>query len=193
MLLAPNWAASEAHAGRQLPSYGYAQNEPVTNLDVDGLKVNASFSVGPDVFGPTPCQMPGGGTYPGCTETSFPSARVSARCEKDTSAQCDPGGRWRFDAWITVRVTRHFESRAAMSSPSGDSPGLSLAQHENLHVADYRYAYSENEINRSVRTEGFSSRTECEAARQAFARTFQSYADAVTSFSCIAHDQHICR
>ncbi len=78
----------------------------------------------------------------------------------DCTERCDG---WGFDATVRLRFQQQFSKDP--SSPAPESPGLTLQQHEDLHLADLLHWFSEDEVNDAIQTEGFNTEAECELAQ----------------------------
>lgn len=137
--------------------YRYAAGNPVVFADPLGLKITCATSFRERRVSKTACGRAG------CTSISEFGLNALP-CERD---QCT--NTWKFDAQVTLRLL--VEYAVDPNLPSKDTPGSTLRQHEMLHVQDLPgWCRS---LNNSVKSEGFSSRSACEAAKQEFSRGLQ--------------------
>jgi RHS repeat-associated protein len=153
-----DWISEDPIRWEEGPNfYRYAGGNPVVFADALGLKITCVTS-----FQERPVSKTGCGTA-GCT-TPTQLGLNALPCERD---QCT--NTWKFDAQVTLRLL--VEYAVDPNLPSKETPGSTLRQHEMLHVRDLQgWCRS---LNNSVKSEGFSSRAACEAARQEFSRSLQ--------------------
>lgn len=142
--------------------YRYAAANPARFTDPSGLKVTMDVGTAatPPLLDRT-CKGSPGATCP--VENSLLS--LSGCTER-----CDG---WGFDATVRMRFQQQFSKDPG--SPAPESPGMTLQQHEDLHVADLLHWFSEDEVNDAIQTEGFRSEPECELARGVFVVDLQIY------------------
>lgn len=137
--------------------YQYAAANPVVFADPLGLKITCVTSFQARRVAKTGCGSAG------CT-TPTQLGLNALPCERD---QCT--NTWKFDAQVTFRLL--VEYAVDPNLPSNETPGSTLRQHEMLHVRDLQ-GWCQS-LNNSVKSEGFSSRPACEAAKQEFSRGLQ--------------------
>ena len=135
--------------------YRYVAGNPIVLVDPLGLKISCVTSFQERRVSKTGC-----GTA-GCT-TPTELGRNILPCERDRCSNT-----WKFDAQVTLRLL--VEYAVDPNLPSKEKPGSTLRQHEMDHVQDFQgWCRS---LNNSVKSEGFSSKAACEAARQNFSRS----------------------
>lgn len=79
-----------------------------------------------------------------------------------------------FDALVRdLNIRKEFQE--PRMSESSDTPGVSLDQHEDFHVSDFREAFSSSAVNAAIRTEGFATPGACNAARLGIDAAFEEY------------------
>lgn len=93
------------------------------------------------------------------------------------------GCSYKFDANVSVAIWREFISRKAMGGPSSDSRGLTVSQHENLHLDDYRRGMGSGSLDAAYQSEGFATAADCEAQRQGFQAFIERHTDSVSNAS----------
>jgi RHS repeat-associated protein len=157
--------------------YAYAGDNPLRFVDPAGLRITSGVTQGPDQFGVVSCADAG------------KAGGACLRIPKYTTTACKCScGKCKFDANVKARVWRQFLNHQVMNGPSADSPGLTLAQHENLHISDYKRAFGGNALDALYQTEDFTATSECDAKRQGFGAWLDSYADGVVGASGRQHD-----
>lgn len=134
---------------------GFVANNPVRFTDPLGLQISCSSSVSYEFnfAKPTSC-----GNWGGCT-TPWPKAAA-----KPCEFSMDGCGGFRFEGTIDLKIVVEFAVDPAL--PSSDSPGMTLWQHEALHIADL-VAWC-NKANERFKSEGFTSKASCDAGRRQF-------------------------
>jgi RHS repeat-associated protein len=150
--------------------YGYAIGNPLRFIDPRGLKIRSGGSQGPDRFPGTTCVE----GAPGAACLNYEAS--IGPCVKT------PDCRYKFDANVSASAWREFVSRDAVNKLSR-SPGLTIGQHESLHIGDYLSAYAGNKLDALYQSEGFGSLAACGQARSGLAAWLQSYRDGVLAES----------
>jgi hypothetical protein len=182
-----------AARGLSVPTYAYALNNPVKNTDRDGLRILASLTTLPPVFGPTNCpDVTNGGSLPGCTRTWLSAPIKVGSCYRGAAdLRCSAGanGAWKFDVSLKLNIQSQYDSPDVMNASSSDSPGLTLGEHEELHRADVRDAL--HDINSAINTEGFGSQQACNAARASVIKALEDYYGMSAVSGRILRDQHL--
>jgi hypothetical protein len=102
-------------------------------------------------------------------------------------------GPFKFDAFVNWKIQTTFSNAQVAVNQSADSPGLTLRGHENLHVKDYTEAFLGHDINYAIPTEGFSTRDECNKARDSFVKNVTDFGTNITRTGCMTRDAHVCR
>jgi hypothetical protein len=72
---------------------------------------------------------------------------------------------------------------------SVESPGLTPAQYEDLHMGDMRKGFADDAINAVIKTDGFKSLPACRAARRTITRDISSYLQGVDAATRAARDK----
>jgi hypothetical protein len=65
---------------------------------------------------------------------------------------------------------------------------LTLAQHENLHVQDWRSSVNRRNADAALETEGFATPEECEEAQENFNEAVQQWLDGIRDETTERHD-----
>ena len=197
MLQAPSFVFvyGMASAWMSVPTYAYGANNPLRYMDPDGRRIVTSVTaLPPQYVNPTACAVAGGGSLPGCTQSSLASpvrvVRVGNCYRAPPDLQCSGGakGAWKFDVGLHLNLQPQFWSQGTMNLPSGDSPGLTLGEHEDLHKGDVRAAM--DGVNSAIQTEGFSSRAACDAARANVRQALSGYYSMSSASSSMLRDLH---
>jgi len=135
-------------------AYQYGQGNPVRFRDPSGTSINVDITLLPWRFvDKTKKGTPGATVYEG-THSPVPGCR-----ERD--------GAWGFE--VTVYAEIHMEFVYGVDPfvwTSDETPGLTLFQHELLHVSDLVTGLAD--LDNLIKTEGFSSKPACECALKAF-------------------------
>jgi RHS repeat-associated protein len=158
---------SEDPIGTQgaLNLYGYAAGDPALLTDPSGLKATVKLSVLPT----PPWQSATRTCVPGA-----PAATCVIRAEMLSLSKCEERcGGWAFDVEFEVVLQQQFTR--SPSDPAPESPGKTLQQHEDMHLADFRDWFSDAEVNKEIKTEGFASERACEDARRLVPYDFRIY------------------
>jgi RHS repeat-associated protein len=142
--------------------YEYVRSAPTNFRDPSGkiIECTGMRYVGPpNMVGPTPSGSAGWtGARMTCTRYS---------CKQRSN------GTWGFDA-ICGGVFEHI-FQADPSEPSQESKGMTLGDHENLHLKDYERWYRCQNINRRITTEGFKDSCECTQALDRFQQDLRNF------------------
>lgn len=142
--------------------YQYTNGAPVRWRDPSGQIIDCSgptYIGPPNMVGPTPNGQGGWTT-------------VRYRCRV---YPCKPrsNSTWGFDVVCSGVIEQIFQEDPA--SPSSNSPGLTLGQHEDLHVQDYQNWYKCRNVNQHIRTEGFRTPCECQKAYENFEKNLEQF------------------
>jgi RHS repeat-associated protein len=151
--------------------YGYVAANPVGLTDEFGLRIDCRFSETTKYIsaGGTRC----GAKAIGCTSPTATINRVSggttSACERDS--KCNT---WKFDAIVNVHFLVEYTTRNLQTPAQG---GVTLGQHEQGHVSDFKTWC--RSLNGRFKSEGFKTKSECEAAKDAFDKQWRNtYKDA---------------
>jgi RHS repeat-associated protein len=141
------------HGGLNLYSYG--ANSPARFTDPSGLKITMAVEIlaTPPILDET-CE----GT-PGATCVVDGKVFSLSKCTEKCNG-------WGFNATVRIWLQQQFSKDPSSRAP--ESPGLSLQQHEDLHLGDFLYWFSEDRINEVIQTEGFASEEACQIANRVF-------------------------
>lgn len=162
-----------------LNMYMYARANAVRFTDPSGLKINMERSVLP-----TP---PWQTTTKTCAQGSPPAATCVIRTRVLRVSECkERCGGWGFDATLSVTLQQQFSTSPA--NPAPESPGRTLQQHEDMHLGDLNDWFSEEEINKAIKTEGFGSKPECESAQRGLGMEYRIYRDMGVAWTGWARD-----
>jgi RHS repeat-associated protein len=154
--------------------YAYASGNPMRWVDRRGEEIFSSIQMGDDV-------IPGGcGGMSGCVDFDSNSPAPEP-CRL-------VGCKYKFDVYVDTRIWRQFVSEDAKNWDSTDSPGMTVAQHEDLHVADFTGAFG-SALNGKYQTEGFSTKAACECKRAGFSAWFAKYSADIEKWTR-RHDKH---
>lgn len=85
LLQSPNWVKRQLENGHQVPAYAYARNNPITNIDPDGLQVPIPIPL--PVWPAIPSALP----YAATLVAVSPLVAVSAAAASDIGTFPDPG------------------------------------------------------------------------------------------------------
>jgi hypothetical protein len=90
-----------------------------------------------------------------------------------------------------VRIGEQFtvSQQQANTLMSSDTPGFTLQQHEDLHMEDFREGLTDDAINAAIKTEGFNTISECQAARASCPAAINAFIAGVAAASHAARDQ----
>jgi RHS repeat-associated protein len=156
--------------------YQYVAANPLRFTDEFGLRISCSFSETTQYVSVTRC----GAKAIGCTSPNptvdhtsgnAVSANATSPCERDP--KCNT---WKFDAIVKVHFLVQYTTRNLQTPAQG---GLTLGDHEQGHVSDIK-AWC-GSLNGRFKSEGFRTKGECEAAKNAFdngwRRTFDNAVD----------------
>jgi len=138
--------------------YSYANENPLSHRDPLGLMIACvSSRVQESFVGVCP---------PGKTACT----RAAMRIRNPEPCRPNPGcGTWGFN--VTVDLTYDITYLRPKYSPSGDTPGATLEQHEWLHIGDLQSWCTR--LSRDYPSEGFSSLSQCTIARDRFYKDVQ--------------------
>ena len=165
-------------SGGSVNLYAYTKGDPVNWSDPTGLKINSTVHIRPPRFNvPKTC-------LGSPAATCAPPQSLVLATEPCTERSC---GRWGFDA--TVQLTIWQEFTLPPTTRSGDSPGKTLQQHEDLHVDDFTNAFRPVTIEKEVSTEGFGGFLECERARRLFEINMDIYFYLTAGWTHVARDR----
>jgi RHS repeat-associated protein len=141
--------------------YGYVGNAPTLWTDPLGLRITVRSQRLPTSYaGPLSCNLQGG-----CTMLTSPVAY-------ELDNKCTPTGNcFKFDVRVMPRV--RFEFDMPLDTPSQDTPGATIEEHEELHARDIEAGLSESALNAGIQTEKFKTRKACEDARVLFPTALQ--------------------
>jgi RHS repeat-associated protein len=159
----------------RLAPYLYAGGSPARFSDPSGLRIYVTIWRGWGIVNPT-CTGDAAGT---CWGPQW--FEKSKRCfERD--------GGYAFDAYMQVTIVQQFQTAETPSMPSEESPGLTVQQHENLHLNDLEALLSNEWVNERFQSEGFTSYEACECARNKFYDEFRDWMKFAMSFSHLLRD-----
>lgn len=151
--------------------YAYASNNSIYYIDPDGRLITTRTRIGPDEFGPGICLA----GQAGCNVWQVGAIEMLTECRAQPAVSCGRGtGRYGFDVRIRFDTKFGFAiDPATPVKPSSGAAGITVREHEELHRSDILGGI--HEINQHIQTEGFSSLTECELARDQILFLANSY------------------
>lgn len=159
--------------------YAYAKGRAVSFNDPLGLRIHMNLSDGPPVYNLSKtCSGDAGGTC------YYRLPFTLGACHKKGSC-------YAFDATVTVKLWEEFTvSQAVANTPglSAQSPGLSLQQHEDLHMQDFHIGLSDSAVNKAIPTDGFKTPSACTAARQGFLGELDAFIAGIANTSNVWRD-----
>ena len=159
--------------------YPYAAGSPSRFGDISGLRITNGVHQNRDTITTTTCH-------------GAPGAACANAAVSFTRCKCD-GATFKFDATVEFAVWREFVTKETILSPSCDSPGLAIGQHEDLHISDYKTGFAPGILDSRIQSEGFSSMAECEEHSAALTSEVGKYRDSVLAASEAARDKPWCR
>ena len=157
--------------------YSYAANQPMSFVDPSGLIIDMTLHERAARYNVTRT----------CSGRTAPGGASCYRRMVTTVGDCrGSGGCYGFDVVFTVDLWEEFtvsQQDANQPNSSGNSPGLTLKQHEDLHIRDYRRGMTARAINRAIPTEGFTSFSACTAARDTVVGRIDAFLHGVAAAS----------
>jgi RHS repeat-associated protein len=141
--------------------FAYAANDPVNYVDPRGTRIQSNFTI-------TDEEIPGD-DIPKKSDALTQLWRRDVKVPGQCSQAAD--GSWGFDVSINFDAWYEFRSEADKSEPSKESKGLTLQQHEQLHMNDYATACTAENINKRIKTDKFKDKSRCERALKNFEKT----------------------
>jgi RHS repeat-associated protein len=177
---AGRWTAKDpiGFGGQQSNLFTYVQDDPINLIDSEGNMITVNFAQWADNYAHPGRVSPG--------KEGLTTAELLAGTEGTCyhTADC----RWKFDAVLSFAADIFYRSIYSPLGKSKESPGLTVAQHEALHVADYAFFYSNAQINSYLDTEGYQSRDVCEVERSSFQDRLQGFINYVGTWSHLERD-----
>jgi RHS repeat-associated protein len=159
--------------------YAYASGRVTSYTDPLGLRIHINLSVGPAQFGvPRTCSGDAGGTCYLRTGGTLGPCRRQGKC-------------YGFDVTANIKIWEEFsvtQQVAVTPGTSANTPGLSLQQHEDLHLSDFRLGFSDAAINSVIQTDDFKTVTACNNARRQCIGRIDSFITGVALFTHVFRD-----
>ncbi len=160
--------------------YAYIGGRVTVGTDPLGYVIHISLTTAPSQYNvATTCSGDAGGT-----------------CYKRTGGKLGPCRKkdscYGFNVTVDVRIRKEFtvtQAQATAPGSSADSPGLSLEEHEDLHVQDFKVGLADSVINSMIKTEGFGSPQECMKARKEIIGRIDAFIDGVALGSHLIRDR----
>ena len=162
-----------------VPAYAYAGSNPLRYADPSGLEIQVSIERNYSEAMSAP------GTGPGTKVEGRPGTVPGI---KGTWKPCVPdgGGKFKFDATLTAEINIYLNNDGSKRSV-GDLNACTIAQHEDKHANDFTEDFKE--INSRLKSEGFLSPKECQAALAKLEETLKNYVNIMSDRSAFLRDE----